>query len=181
GGRGGAVGRALRQGRHADPGHDAGAPAPAARHGGGRDVRSPAASSRGPRCWVIGCWVIGCWVIGCRAAGIAVAVRGRGGGGGAAEGVRWAGVAGGVHGPDWAAVAPGLAVRGLARVVERLGVRLYEHTPVLAIEPGLARTAHGRVRAEVVVRATEAYTPGLPGLLHAVAPAYPLTLATEPL
>jgi glycine/D-amino acid oxidase-like deaminating enzyme len=40
---------------------------------------------------------------------------------------------------------------------------------------------HGTVTAEVVVRATEAWTTELPGLRRAVAPVYSLMLATEPL
>ena len=42
-------------------------------------------------------------------------------------------------------------------------------------------TAHGTVRAEFVVRATEGYTPGLPGFQRAIAPVYSLMIATEPL
>ncbi|MEV0457161.1 NAD(P)/FAD-dependent oxidoreductase [Catellatospora methionotrophica] len=43
------------------------------------------------------------------------------------------------------------------------------------------RTAHGTVRAEVVVRATEGYTAGLPGHRRDVVPVYSLMIATEPL
>ena len=45
-------------------------------------------------------------------------------------------------------------------------------------------TAHGTVRADVVVRATEGYTATLPGLRRlrrAIAPVYSLIVATEPL
>jgi glycine/D-amino acid oxidase-like deaminating enzyme len=52
---------------------------------------------------------------------------------------------------------------------------------VTAIEPHLAVTPHGRVRAEVVVRATEGFTARLPGLRRAIAPVYSLMVATEPL
>ena len=45
----------------------------------------------------------------------------------------------------------------------------------------LAPIFGGTVRAEVVVRATEAFTPSLPGLRRAVAPVYSLMIATEPL
>ncbi|MGW3608486.1 NAD(P)/FAD-dependent oxidoreductase [Micromonospora sp. NPDC005163] len=94
----------------------------------------------------------------------------------AAEGVR-----GGTYTPHCAAVHPAKLVRGLARVVERLGVTIHERTPVAAIRAGAAVTAAGTVRAPVVVRATEGYTPTLPGQRRAVAPVYSLMVATEPL
>ena len=49
------------------------------------------------------------------------------------------------------------------------------------IAPGCLRTATGTVRARYVIRATEGYTPLLPGLGRAVAPVYSLMIATEPL
>ncbi|WP_220451308.1 NAD(P)/FAD-dependent oxidoreductase [Nocardioides dongkuii] len=88
---------------------------------------------------------------------------------------------GATYTPDCAAVHPARLVRGLADVVERRGVRVLEQSPVTRIEPGVARTEHGRVRAEVVVRATEGYTPRLPGHRRAVVPVYSLVIATEPL
>ncbi|MGK5738442.1 NAD(P)/FAD-dependent oxidoreductase [Micromonospora sp. URMC 103] len=94
----------------------------------------------------------------------------------AAEGVR-----GGTYTPHCAAVHPAKLVRGLARAVERLGVTIHERTPVTAIRPGAALTPAGRVRAPVVVRATEGYTPGLPGQRRTVVPVYSLMVATEPL
>ncbi|MBO0824191.1 MAG: FAD-dependent oxidoreductase, partial [Actinobacteria bacterium] len=47
--------------------------------------------------------------------------------------------------------------------------------------PGRVVTTHGTVRARFVVRATEGYTPRLPGVRRAVAPVYSLVIATEPL
>ncbi len=90
-------------------------------------------------------------------------------------------VLGATYTPHCAALHPARLVRGLARAVERRGVTLYERTPVRAIEPHVAVTAHGRVRAEVVVRATEGFTAGLPGVRRALAPVYSLMVATEPL
>ncbi|HRD63295.1 MAG TPA: FAD-dependent oxidoreductase, partial [Nocardioides sp.] len=83
--------------------------------------------------------------------------------------------------PDCAAIHPGRLVRGLADVVTRRGVRLYERTPATSIEPGLVRTPGGTVRARYVVRATEGFTPRLPGLARAVVPVYSLIIASEPL
>ncbi len=86
--------------------------------------------------------------------------------------------------PHCAALQPALLARGLADSVERQGVRLYEHTEVLDILPGprpTVVTRGGTVRADVVVRATEAWTPTLPGLHRAIVPVYSLMVATEPL
>ncbi|MEV0127310.1 FAD-dependent oxidoreductase [Dactylosporangium sp. NPDC050688] len=90
-------------------------------------------------------------------------------------------VLGGTYTPHCAAIQPAKLVRGLAATVERLGVRLYEQTPVTAISAGRADTPHGTVRAPIVVRATEGFTPRLPGLRRAIAPVYSLMIATEPL
>ena len=43
------------------------------------------------------------------------------------------------------------------------------------------RTVRGTIRAEVIIRATEAFTPTLPGLKRALVPVYSLMIATEPL
>jgi glycine/D-amino acid oxidase-like deaminating enzyme len=80
-----------------------------------------------------------------------------------------------------AALDPARLVRGLAEAVERRGVRLYERTPALRVEPGRVVTSHGTVRADVVLPATEGYTPELPGRRRDLAPVYSLMIATEPL
>jgi glycine/D-amino acid oxidase-like deaminating enzyme len=91
------------------------------------------------------------------------------------------GVLGATFTPHCAAVHPARLVRGLADAVERLGVTVHEGTPVTAIGPRVARTPFGDVRARVVVRALEGYTPALPGHRRTVLPVYSLMLATEPL
>ncbi|QNE19964.1 FAD-dependent oxidoreductase [Kribbella qitaiheensis] len=83
--------------------------------------------------------------------------------------------------PHCAVLHPGRLVRGLASAVERLGAVIHEGTPVTAIEPGRAITQYGVVRADVVVRATEGFTPRLAGQARTVAPVYSLMVATEPL
>jgi glycine/D-amino acid oxidase-like deaminating enzyme len=88
--------------------------------------------------------------------------------------------------PHCAAIQPALLARGLAEAVERRGVRLYEHTEVLEIRPAAdggpsAVSRGGTVRADVVVRATEAWTPTLPGNERDIVPVYSLMVATEPL
>ena len=91
------------------------------------------------------------------------------------------GVLGATYTPHCAAIQPAALVRGLAEAVERLGVEIYEQTPVTSVWDGLARTPHGDVRAETVVRATEGYTRTIAGFKRAIAPVYSLMLATEPL
>jgi len=95
-----------------------------------------------------------------------------------------AGVLGGTYTPHCAAVHPARLVRGLARAVERHGVRIYEGTPVLDIKTGSRpslTTPHGTVRAQAVIRATEGYTATLPKQRRLLVPVYSLMLATTPL
>jgi glycine/D-amino acid oxidase-like deaminating enzyme len=90
-------------------------------------------------------------------------------------------VLGGTYTPHCAAIHPARLVRGLARVVRERGVKLFERTPVTQIAPRALRTTRGTVTADYVIRATEGYTPALPGLHRAVVPVYSLMIATEPL
>jgi glycine/D-amino acid oxidase-like deaminating enzyme len=83
--------------------------------------------------------------------------------------------------PHCARVQPARLARGLAEVVERRGATIYERTRVTDITPRRVRTTQGRVRADVVVRATEGYTARLPELRRTLAPLYSLMIATEPL
>jgi len=92
-----------------------------------------------------------------------------------------AGALGAMYSPHCARVHPAKLVRGLARAVERLGVPLYERTPVLDRIPGGVRAQQGDVRAEIVVRATEGYTTDMPRLQRTLIPVYSLMIATEPL
>jgi glycine/D-amino acid oxidase-like deaminating enzyme len=95
---------------------------------------------------------------------------------GLAERVRVAGARGGLFDPACARIHPAKLARGLALAVERAGGRIFEGTAVTAIEPHVARTAAGDVRARWVVRATEGYTPG-----GALAPISSSMIVTEPL
>ena len=83
--------------------------------------------------------------------------------------------------PHCAAIHPARLARGLAEVVERQGTTIYEATPATDIESRRVVTAHGTVTADVIVRATEAFTPSFTGMRRAVAPIYSLMIATEPL
>ncbi len=91
------------------------------------------------------------------------------------------GTLGATYTPDCAALHPAKLVRGLARAVEARGVTIYEQTRVTAIEPHLVRTERDVVSADVVVRATEGYTPTLAGLEREIIPVRSLIIATEPL
>jgi glycine/D-amino acid oxidase-like deaminating enzyme len=90
-------------------------------------------------------------------------------------------VAGAAFTPHCAALHPAKLVHGLAAAVERAGVTIYEGTRVTAIEPRRVTTDCGTVRADVVVRATEAFTARLRGHRRDVLPVYSLMIATEPL
>ena len=80
-----------------------------------------------------------------------------------------------------AAINPAKLVRQLANVVEKLGVSIYENSPVLGKDPGMVTTKAAVIRSRYLVRATEGYTASLAGLKREVAPIYSLMLATEPL
>lgn len=97
------------------------------------------------------------------------------------ERIRVEGCLGGLFSPRYASVHPGRLARGLADVVEGLGVRIYEGTPALAAGPGGVDTPAGRITAESVILATEAYTVRLPGHARDLVPVYDLMIATEPL
>ena len=95
--------------------------------------------------------------------------------------VRMRGARGGFWFRHCAALHPARLARGLASCVERLGVRIYERSPVTRIESGRAQTACGVLRAGIVVRATEAYTAQLRDHERALVPLHSWMIATEPL
>lgn len=105
----------------------------------------------------------------------------------AAQVLRVPGVLGATYTPHCAALDPARLVRGLAEAVERLGAPIYEGTTVDQIVPAarsrraMLRANGFSVRAEVVVRATEGWTPSIPGQRRALLPVYSLMIATEPL
>jgi glycine/D-amino acid oxidase-like deaminating enzyme len=98
--------------------------------------------------------------------------------------VKIAGVVGGIFYKDAANIHPGRLVRGLARAVERRGVRIYEQTEVTDFTPGanpVLHTKRGDVRAKTVVLCGEAYLTRLPKLRRVLIPVYSLMTLTEPL
>ncbi|MCU1423052.1 MAG: FAD-dependent oxidoreductase [Microbacteriaceae bacterium] len=87
----------------------------------------------------------------------------------------------GTFDPACARVQPARLVRGLARVVESLGVTIFEGTEVLDWQPHRVATAKGAVTADTVVIALEGYGAALPKTHRDVLPLYSLMIATEPL
>ena len=91
------------------------------------------------------------------------------------------GIRGALFTPHAATVNPAALARGVAREVERLGGTVHDHTAVRSIDSGTVRTERGTVRADVVVRATEAYTRTLEGHEREIVPLGNYMVATEPI
>jgi len=88
---------------------------------------------------------------------------------------------GGVFSPHCAALHPLKLVSGLAQVLERRGIQIFENSHATSINTHQVTTPEGSLTARSIVRATEAYTSQLPGHRRAVVPLYSLMVATEPL
>lgn len=100
--------------------------------------------------------------------------------GAAAQRIQLDGVVAAYHNPHCARIQPARLARGLADAVDRLGVVIYERTPVTEIAAGRARTPWGTVSAPVVLRATEGFTAALPGLKRRWLPMNSSMIATDP-
>ncbi|AEW93407.1 MULTISPECIES: NAD(P)/FAD-dependent oxidoreductase [Streptomycetaceae] len=98
-----------------------------------------------------------------------------------AERIRVAGAAGATWTPHGARLDPVRLVRGLAAVVEALGVVIHESTPVTRIRAQQARTPYGTVRAPYVLRCTEGFTAALEGQRRTWLPMNSSMIVTEPL
>ena len=98
-----------------------------------------------------------------------------------ADRIRIPGALGAMVVTNVARIQPAKLVRGLAALVERLGVRLVEGTTVTAYEKGVVSTTHGTVRAPIILRCTEGFTADLPGLKRAWLPLNSAQITTEPL
>ncbi|WP_193045524.1 NAD(P)/FAD-dependent oxidoreductase [Mycolicibacterium baixiangningiae] len=95
--------------------------------------------------------------------------------------IRVAGSLGGVFSPHCARVQPAKLVQGLAEVVERLGVTLYEQTTVRRIEAGRAVSDRGTVRAPTVLRCLEGFTGSIEGQKRSWLPMNSSMIVTAPL
>ncbi|MEU0008662.1 FAD-binding oxidoreductase [Streptomyces sp. NPDC006314] len=98
-----------------------------------------------------------------------------------AERIRIADAVGSAWTPHGARLHPVKLVKGLAAVVEALGVTIHESTPVTEIRPGHAVTPYGTVRASYVLRCTEGFTASLRGQKRTWLPMNSSMIATEPL
>ncbi|VVM81577.1 Gamma-glutamylputrescine oxidoreductase [Pseudomonas fluorescens] len=98
-----------------------------------------------------------------------------------AQQIRVAKPYGGIYAPHVATIHPARLVRGLARAVERLGVGIYENSPVTHWQSGSLRTTKASVRSRWVVPAVEGYSVTLPPLGRYQMPVQSLIVATEPL
>lgn len=94
-------------------------------------------------------------------------------------------VIGALWDPSVALVDPARLAWGLLEAVRRLGVEVFEETPVTSLERHRTRvdvrTASGTIRAGAVALATNAYPPLLSRMRHYVVPVYDYALMTEPL
>ncbi|MFF1296514.1 MULTISPECIES: NAD(P)/FAD-dependent oxidoreductase [unclassified Streptomyces] len=100
---------------------------------------------------------------------------------GTTERIRVAGAVGSSWTPHGARVHPVKLVKGLAAVVEALGVTIHEQTPVTEIRPKHAVTPYGTVRAPYVLRCTEGFTANLKGQRRTWLPMNSSMVVTEPL
>ena len=91
------------------------------------------------------------------------------------------GAVGALYSPHCARVQPADLVAGLAEVVTRAGVLLYEATPVTSISAGRARTPAGDVRAPYVLRCTEGFTAEMPAQHRTLLPMNSSMIVTGPL
>jgi len=91
------------------------------------------------------------------------------------------GAASALYSPHNACLNPAKLVRAVAALAEGTGVTIYEQTAAEDIEPGRVKTARGTVRADVVLRATEAYTATLAGHRRDLLPMNSSMIVTEPL
>jgi glycine/D-amino acid oxidase-like deaminating enzyme len=90
----------------------------------------------------------------------------------------------GVSQTDGATLQPALLVRGLRRVALELGARIYEGTPMIALQrdaPCHVRTPAGTVTADQVVLATGAWMARVRELRRAIVPVGSTIVVTEPL
>jgi glycine/D-amino acid oxidase-like deaminating enzyme len=92
-----------------------------------------------------------------------------------------AGAVGGLFAPHSARIQPAALVAGLAEAAQRRGVIIYEATPVSEIQPHVARTIFGDVRARTVLRCTEGFTARMPGARRTLLPMNSSMVVTEPL
>ena len=85
------------------------------------------------------------------------------------------------HTPHCARIQPAALARGLADTVERLGIDIYENSPVTAIEPGRAMTQRGTVSAPDRAARNGGLHRALRGLRRRWLPMNSSMIATDPI
>jgi glycine/D-amino acid oxidase-like deaminating enzyme len=97
--------------------------------------------------------------------------------------VKIAGGLGGAFCEHCAVVHPAKLARGLADVIERQGVKVFERSPATSVTSGRVVTRSGTVVADTVILATEGYTEAHAGGLPArrLLPMHSFMTVTEPL
>lgn len=80
-----------------------------------------------------------------------------------------------------ARIQPAKLVQGLAERVTQLGVRIAEQSRVIKISPGWVSTAKAKVKAPIILRATEGFTSEFKGLKREWLPLNSAQIVTEPL
>lgn len=89
---------------------------------------------------------------------------------------------GGLYSPHGARVQPAKLVRGLAAVVEKLGVKIYERTLVTSIFPRRVVTSTGnQISAKHIIKGTEGYSNSIKGFKRDWLPKLSSMIVTEPL
>ena len=92
----------------------------------------------------------------------------------------------GIMTPKGGAVQPMSLARGVAKAAVQRGATIHGHSAVIDLERDgqkwIARTAHGSIRSDWVVVATNGYTGDLvPKLSQTIVPLTPIQMATDPL
>ena len=88
---------------------------------------------------------------------------------------------GAILSPHTARIHPGKLVTELARVVENLGVNIYENSPVIDFPPEILRTEKASITASRVLLCTEGFSFFQPQQRNYVLPIQSLIIATDPL
>ena len=83
--------------------------------------------------------------------------------------------------PHCAVIHPLKLVLGLAQCVEKLGVKIYENTPVNEYTSGAVKAGEFTCRADLIVRATEGFTSQIKRHRRTLAPLYSYMVASAPL
>jgi glycine/D-amino acid oxidase-like deaminating enzyme len=78
-------------------------------------------------------------------------------------------------------INPHKLVRGLARTVEGMGVRIFERSPATTVAADRVETELGAIEAPRIVVATNAYQHSFPQFRDKVLPMWSYAMATEPL